>query len=122
MQTRPGFGALFVAFSALFVAAVIGIAWAQEAPALTDLERTKVELLQVRTAYAQLVAQYDGCKAEVGAVYGALGSLRASAASAELTAQEQTLKTAIEREHDGFTWSAKAGLTKKPPEKKDAPQ
>lgn len=80
------------------------------APVLSEVEKLKIELLQVRTAYAQLLAQHDGCKAELGATFNVLGRLRADAGSAQLTAEEATLKAAIEQNHTGFDWSPKTGL------------
>lgn len=106
--------ALICAASLALVLGALAVTHAQAAPVLTELERTKLELLRVRTAYAQLVAQYDGCKAEVGAVYNTLGQLRASAATTELTAQEKALKADIEAAHAGYTFDPKSGaLTKK---------
>lgn len=103
---------------AVIVAIVLGAlaaTHAQDAPSLTELERVKLELLQVRTAYAQVVAQFDGCKAEVGSVYQQLGQLRASAATTELTAQERKLKADVEAGHPGYMWDPKtAAFTKKP--------
>lgn len=112
VMTRKVLGTLVVA---LLLA--VGVAHAQgtvAAPELTELERTKVELLQVRTAYAQLLAQYDACKAEVGSTFNTLGSLRARAASDQLTAEEAQIKLAVETGHPGYTWDPKTGLfTKK---------
>lgn len=84
-------------------------------PALTELERTKVELLQVRTAYAQLLAQYDACKAEVGSTYNTLGTLRARAASEQLSAEEREVTATIDAGHAGWTWDSKTGLFAKIP-------
>lgn len=87
------------------------------APQLTEVERLKLELLQVRTSYAQLLANYDACKAEVGTAFNTLGRLRAEAATAELTAEEAKLKAAIEAGHPGYRWDPKTGtFTKKPPD------
>ncbi len=101
-----------VLFLALGVVAI-----AQPAtPSLTELERTRVELLQVRTAYAQLLAQYDACKAEVGATFNALGTLRAKAASTQLTEEEAALKALVEKDHVGYTWDPKTLLFTKTPD------
>jgi uncharacterized protein YvpB len=103
-----------VLFALAVALAASVVVFGQSAPALTELEQTKVELLQVRTAYAQLLSQYDGCKAEVGAVYNTLGKLRADLASKELTAEEARVKAEIERGHDGWDWNSKTGaFTKK---------
>ena len=109
----------------VFVAVVVAVLvtgvmlGATDPPALTDLERTKLELLQVRTAYAQLLAQHDACKAELGVAYQTLGALRASAASSALTAQEATLTREIEAAHPGYVLDPKTGvLTKKPADAK----
>jgi hypothetical protein len=88
------------------------------APELSEVERLKVELLQVRTAYAQALVHYDACKAEIGTVHTALGRLRAKTATEELSAAEATLKAEIDASHPGFTFDVKTGLfAKKPPEK-----
>lgn len=84
-------------------------------PVLSDLERAKLELLQARIALAQLQAQFDACKAEVGATYNALGALRAQTASQTLTAAEQDLKAFVERNHPGYTWDPKTGIFTKTP-------
>lgn len=85
------------------------------APTLTTLEKARADLLQVRTAYAQVLAQYDGCRAELGTVYNALGPFRAREASTTLSADEMALRVDIETAHPGYTWDPKTGtLTKKP--------
>jgi hypothetical protein len=95
-----------------------GVVHAQD-PALTELEDAQRALLQARTAYAQLLAQFDQCKAEQGQAFAVLGKLRADRASTELTSLEQELKASIERGHPGYTWDPKTGaFTKKP----DAPK
>lgn len=102
-------------FGSLVLATSLALAQKPDTPELTELEQTKLELLRVRTAYAQVVAQFDGCKAEVGAVYNTLGQLRASAATSELTAQEKKLKADVETAHVGYLWDPKTGaFTKKP--------
>jgi len=112
MITRYG-GVLLVLLGLLCVTALR----AQD-PSLTELERTKAELLDVRTAYAQLLAQYDACKAEVGQTYQALGRLRADAASAELSTEEARLTAQIEAGHPGYSWNPKTRtFTKKAAEK-----
>jgi hypothetical protein len=90
-------------------------------PTLTELERAKAELLQVRTAYAQLLAQHDACKAEVGSAFNTLGALRARAASEQLTTEETALKVSVEAGHPGWSWDAKTGLFTKKPDVAKAP-
>jgi hypothetical protein len=85
-----------------------GVVHAQD-PALTELERAKVELLQLRTAYAQLLAQFDSCKAENGAAFATLGKLRADRASSELTEEETQLKVTVDANHKGWRFDPKTG-------------
>jgi hypothetical protein len=95
-----------------------GVVHAQD-PALTELEETQRALLQARTAYAQLLAQFDQCKAEQGQAFAILGTLRADRASHELSTLEQELRQRIELGHPGYTWDPKTGaFTKRP----DAPK
>lgn len=100
---------------ALVAAFCAGVSAQTDGPALTELEKAKVELLQVRTAYAQLLAQHDACKAELGAAFNALGSLRAKAATDQLSTEEMQLRIAVEGAHPGYTWDPKTqAFTKKP--------
>ncbi len=116
---------LIVAVISVWAALVLtaGLSLKAQAPELSEIERTKVELLRVRGEYAKLLAQYDGCKAEVGAAFNALGRLRAAAASTELTAEEASLKATVEAGHPGFEWNPKTGaFTAKPPEQPKPPE
>jgi hypothetical protein len=76
---------------------------------LTDIEQLRVAVLKLQIEKATLQAQLDSCKAEVGSVYQALGTLRAEKASRELTTAETDLKAQIESGHPGFTWNPKTG-------------
>lgn len=99
----------------LGAAIVAAQAPAASAPTLTDLEQTRLDLLQLRTAYAQLLAQFDSCKAEVGSTYAALGTLRAQAAAQQIGTDAAALKTTIEAAHPGYTFDLKTQtLTKTP--------
>ena len=71
-------------------------------PALTELEQAWWTILQLRTAYATVLAEADACRAQ-------LGPLRAKAASEQLTLEEATLKVRIEAGHPGFRWNPKTG-------------
>jgi hypothetical protein len=100
-----------------------GVVHAQD-PALTELEERSARCCRRRTAYAQLLAQFDQCKAEQGQAFAtSSGScapkLRADRASTELTSLEQELKASIERGHPGYTWDPKTGAFTK---KSDAPK
>ena len=84
-------------------------------PLLTDLERTKLDLIQLRTAYAQLLAQYDACKGEVGSAYNALGQFHAQTAQSELSQEQLALKALVEKDHPGYDYDVMSGaFTKKP--------
>lgn len=105
--------ACLLASSAVTVGAVLA---ARDDQQLSELEKVKLELLQVKTAYASVLAQHDSCKAELGAAYNTLGKFRADAAGAELSADEAKLKAEIEASHDGFTWNPKTGVFTPKPE------
>jgi hypothetical protein len=75
---------------------------ATAAPALTDLEQAYKAILDLRTAYARLLMEADACRAQ-------LGPLRAKAATDELTADEENLKTLVEGNHPGYRWDPKTG-------------
>jgi hypothetical protein len=77
-------------------------------PVLTELEQSWVIILQLRTAYARLLADADACRAQ-------LGPLRADAASRELTEDEATLRAKIEAGHPGYAWNPKTGVFTKTP-------
>lgn len=98
---------------AVLISAIIGgvtVASGQsDGPSLTALEQARFENHRLRVALATSQAQADGCRAELGAAYQALGQLRAAAASRELTAAEAALKAEIEAAHPGFTWDPKTG-------------
>ena len=104
---HAGIAAVFTLF--------VGLVGAAQTPeTLSEVERLKLELLRARVAYAELVAKYDGCRAEVGAAFNTIGPLRARLASEQLSADEVALKTAIETAHPGYTFDPKTGsLTKK---------
>lgn len=76
---------------------------------LSELERTRLELLRVRTAYAQVLTQFDACKSEQATLYDALGKAHAAQASEALTAQEASLKADVEAAHPGYTFNPKTG-------------
>lgn len=102
-------GSLGALVAGLFVGRV---AHAQDA-ALSENEGLRAQLLQVRTAYAQLLSQHDACRAELGAAYDVIGRLRAPVVSKELTEAEAALKADIEKAHEGYTWNAKTGALEK---------
>jgi hypothetical protein len=89
---------------------------AQAGTTLTEIEQLKLDLLRTKTAYAQLLAQHDACKAELGATFDVLGRMRATVASKELTGEEALLVKTVEAAHPGYTFDPKTGtLTKTPP-------
>lgn len=100
--------------SALAALALLEVA-ASGQEQLSEVERLRAELLRVKTAYAQAVAQHDACKAELGATYNTLGQLRADANSVQLSTEEQQLKASVDAAHPGFNWDPKTGAFAKRP-------
>lgn len=109
---------LVVAIALQAVLSVCGVAWvvAQEPPALTELDRLRLQVVALQRALSREQAENDGCRA-------VLGPLRATANTQAVEQAEAAAVAAIEAAHPGFTLDRRTGsLVAKPePPAKDEP-
>lgn len=75
---------------------------AQE-PKLDDLETAKLQILQLQSAYAQVLAESEACRQQ-------LAPLRASAISKDLSSAEVALRSFVDQRHPGFSWDPRTGV------------
>jgi len=93
-------GALLMV-SAMLLASAVGTLAQTPAPALTEVEQLRTQLLAFKLAHEAAVKEANDCR-------GNLGTWRAQYQLQQLQLEEQTLKADVEKAHPGFTFDPRA--------------
>lgn len=106
---RRTIAVIVVAALAMFVVGLAAQQKSADPPALTDLERARVDVINLKSQLVELLKRNADVQSAYGQCQALLGPLQQKDNASAVAAEAGALKSAIEGAHPGFTFDAATG-------------